>query len=113
VGNERTEIDRIFDALKDRAQSIDSTLTPLVGAEGKRALNSLEKIERKLLRAEKRCIPTSSRQIEAVKDNLFLMVDFRSGREFLNFSQRDPNLYQTTFFFDPFDYRFNVLSYTT
>ncbi|MEX1240924.1 MAG: bacillithiol biosynthesis cysteine-adding enzyme BshC, partial [Cyclobacteriaceae bacterium] len=49
VGAERTTIREIYDQLKERAESIDKTLGPFTGAEGTRAINGLEKIERKLL----------------------------------------------------------------
>lgn len=114
VGNERLEIVRIFEALKERAQSIDRTLAPLVGAEGKRALDSLEKIERKLLRAEKRLHADKLRQIESVKDTLFPGGGLQERTEnFMNFSQRDPDFIPKLLSaFDPFDFQFNVLSYT-
>ena len=114
VGNERQEIARIFESLKERAQSIDATLAPLVGAEGKRALNSLEKIERKLFRAEKRLHTDKLRQIEAVKDTLFPNGVLQERTEnFLNFTQRDPEFIQRLLSsFDPFDFQFNILTYT-
>ncbi|MBL0741554.1 bacillithiol biosynthesis cysteine-adding enzyme BshC [Chryseolinea lacunae] len=114
VGQERTAVNELFAALKARAESIDKTLEPFVAAEGKRALNSLEKIERKLLRAEKRQHSDKLRQIEAVKDALFPNGSLQERTDnFLNFHQRDPqfisHLLKT---FDPLDYRFNILSYT-
>ena len=113
VGNERMEVVRIFESLKERAQSIDATLAPLVAAEGKRALNSLEKIERKLFRAEKRLHSDKLRQIEAVKDSLFPNGVLQERTDnFLNFSQRDPEFIQRLLdAFDPFDFQFNILTY--
>ena len=113
VGNERLEVVRIFESLKERAQSIDATLAPLVAAEGKRALNSLEKIERKLFRAEKRLHSDKLRQIEAVKDSLFPNGVLQERTDnYLNFSQRDPEFIQRLLSaFDPFDFQFNILTY--
>ncbi|MBA4056232.1 MAG: bacillithiol biosynthesis cysteine-adding enzyme BshC [Marivirga sp.] len=113
VGTERTEVSRLFDALKERAESIDKTLVPFVGAEGKRAFNSLERIERKFLRAEKRLHSDKLRQIESVKDVLFPNGSLQERTEnFLNFYQRDPDFIQKLLnSFDPFDFNFNILSY--
>lgn len=113
VGHERTTVGEIFSQLQKRAEAIDKTLAPFVGAEGKRALNSLEKIERKLLRAEKRCQSDKLRQIEAVKDTLFPNGNLQERTDnFLNFYQQHPefisNLIEN---FDPFDFQFNILIY--
>jgi len=52
-------------------KKIDKTLTSFIGAERKRASNSLQKIEQKIIRAEKRLHSDKLRQIESVKDALF------------------------------------------
>ena len=114
VGPERNTISGIFQQLGERAASIDKTLEPFVGAEGKRAMNSLEKIERKLLRAEKRFQSDKLRQIESVKDALFPDGGLQERHDnFLNFYQQD-NLFISRLLknFDPFDFKFNVLIYT-
>jgi bacillithiol biosynthesis cysteine-adding enzyme BshC len=115
VGSERIELTKIFESLKGRAESIDPTLVPLVGAEGRGVLNSLERIERKFLRAEKRLHADKLRQIEAVKDALFPNGSLQERTEnFLSFYQRDPQFIQRLIEnFDPFDFRFNILSYNS
>ncbi|HMG93269.1 MAG TPA: bacillithiol biosynthesis BshC, partial [Chryseolinea sp.] len=115
VGQERTDLTKLFELLRERAKSIDSTLSPFVGAEEKRSLNSLEKIERKLLRAEKRLHADKLRQIEAVKDALFPNGSLQERTEnFLNFYQRDPKfIHHLIENFDPFDFRFHILSYSS
>ena len=114
VGPERTTIHDIFIKLQQQAESIDKTLGPFVGAEGKRALNSLEKIERKLLRAEKRLQSDKLRQIEEVKDVLFPGGGLQERTDnFLNFYQQDPAFISSVIQqLEPFDFRFNVLTYT-
>ncbi len=113
VGSERSTIQTIFKELENRAYSIDKTLGPFVAAEGKRAVNSLEKIEKKLLRAEKRFQSDKLRQIEAVKDALFPNGGLQERTDnFLNFYQRDLSLISKLITnFDPFDFRFNILTY--
>ncbi len=114
VGAERDTIAEIYDQLKARAASIDKTLGPFVAAEGARVMNSLEKIERKMLRAEKRNHSDKLRQIEEVKDALFPNGGLQERVDnFLNFYQRDKSFVEALLtLFDPFDYRFNVITYT-
>lgn len=113
VGAERTTLREIYTQLKTRAESIDKTLGPFTGAEGTRVMNGLEKIERKLLRAEKRHHADKLKQIEAVKDALFPNGSLQERVDnFLNFYQRDPDFIRKLIDrLDPFDYRFNVLIY--
>lgn len=113
VGPERSTINNIFNELRQRAEGIDPTLAPFVGAEGKRALNSLEKIEKKLLRAEKRLQSDKLRQIESVKDALFPNGSLQERTDnFLNFYQQDGDFIQKLIInFDPFDFKMNVLIY--
>ena len=92
---------------------VDTTLEKLVIAESKKVENSLEKIERKLLKAEKRLHSDKLRQIEAVKDALFPNGSLQERTDnFLNFYQQDPSFIQELLkHFDPFDFQFNLLSY--
>jgi bacillithiol biosynthesis cysteine-adding enzyme BshC len=115
VGKERTTVNEIFTELKARAGSIDKTLMPFVGAEGKRALDSLEKIEKKLLRAEKRLQSDKLRQIAEVKDSLFPSGSLQERTDnFLNFYQQDSGfIIKMLRYLEPFDFRFNLLIYTS
>ena len=114
VGAERAEVSKIFDQLRERASSLDKSLAPFVAAEGQRTLNSLEKIERNLVRAEKRLHADKFRQIENVKDALFPNDSLQERYDnFLNFYQQDSHFIQKLLdFFDPFDYQFHILRYT-
>lgn len=114
VGSERSTIEKIYSQLKERAESIDKTLGPFAGAEGTRVMNGLEKIERRLLRAEKRRHSDKLRQIEAVKDALFPNGNLQERTDnFLNFYQQDPHFIARLIrYLDPFDYQFNVLIYS-
>jgi len=114
VGAERDTIGAIYEQLKQRALSIDKTLGPFVAAEGTRVMDGLEKIERRLLRAEKRLHSDRLRQIEAVKDALFPSGNLQERVDnFLNFHQQDKQFISKLIScFDPFDFQFNVLTYT-
>ena len=110
VTAERNSISALFEQLRSRAEQVDKTLAPFVGAEGKRTLNSLKKIERKLLRAEKRLHADKLRQIEFVKDALFPNGSLQERTDnFLNFYQEDNSFVDRLLgTMDAFDFRFHV-----
>ena len=85
----------------------------MVAAELKKTTRSLEKIERKLIKAEKRLHADKLRQIETLKDALFPGGNLQERSDnFLNFYQQDPMFIKKLIErFDPFDFQFNVLSY--
>jgi len=113
LSEEMKNASRLFDEIRQRAIKIDSTLGPLVGAEEKRTSKSLEKIEHKLLKAEKRNHADKLRQIEVVKDALFPGGGLQERTDnFLNFYQQDPQFIQKLIrHFDPFNFSFHVLTY--
>lgn len=111
LNGEKEAIINQFNAIKNHAKSVDKTLEPMVAAETKRAINSLEKIEQKLLRAEKRRQADRLRQVEELKDALFPNGGLQERTDnFLNFYQTDPQfIHKLVKNFNPFDFRFNVL----
>jgi len=111
---EAKTVEALFEEIKSRATAIDSTLSSLVAAEAKRTNKSFEKIEYKLLRAEKRNHADKLRQIEEVKDALFPGGGLQERSDnFLNFYQQDPEFIKRLLdVFDPFDFQFNWLSYS-
>ena len=115
VGKERDSIVAMFEDLSNRSNAVDPTLVPFVGAEKQRALNSLEKIEKKMLRAEKRLHQDRLRQIEEVRDNLFPNGNLQERTDnFLNFYQQDPQFISKLIAqLEPFDFSFNILTYTS
>jgi bacillithiol synthase len=110
---ERATFEMFFNLIRQDAEKIDKSLGPLVAAEGKQTLNSLAKIERKLLKAEKRFQADKLRQMEEVKDALFPNGSLQERTDnFLNFYQQDPDFIKKTLaHFDPFDFRMNIFSY--
>ena len=113
LSREMETVRKLFADVRDRASAIDPTLGPLVGAEAKRAEHSLEKIEKKLLKAEKRVHSEKLKQIESVKDALFPGGGLQERVDnFLNFYQQDPHFIRSLVqHFDPFDFRMHFLSY--
>lgn len=114
LNGEKEAIENCFQTIREHAESLDKTLGPLVGAEKQRAVKSLEKIEQKLLRAEKRTQSDKLKQVEAVKDALFPNGGLQERTDnFLNFYLQDPRFIEKLIEnLDPFDFRFNVLTYS-
>jgi bacillithiol synthase len=110
---EKATFAMFFKLIQQHAEKIDATLGPLVAAEAKRNQNSLLKIERKLLMAEKRFQSDKLRQLEEVKDALFPNGSLQERTDnFLNFYQSDPLfIKKIAELFDPFDFRMNIFQY--
>jgi bacillithiol biosynthesis cysteine-adding enzyme BshC len=113
LNREKSTFEMFFNLIKQDAEKIDKTLGPLVGAESKRMLHSLEKIERKLVKAEKRFQSDKLRQLEEVKDKLFPNGSLQERSDnFLNFYQADKDFIKKILDrFDPFDFRMNIFQY--
>jgi len=113
VGKELETIAATLNQIKERAEKIDRSLQKFVAAETQRTINGVEKIEKKMLRAEKRFHSDKLRQLEAVKDTLFPNGGLQERTDnFLNFYQSDPLFIQkVSAQLNPFDFKFNVLNY--
>jgi len=111
LGTELKSLDKMMSDVKNRASQIDSTLGPLVAAETTRMTKSIEKVERKMLKAEKRLHKEKLGQIEAVKDALFPKGGLQERTlNYLNFAQKDPAfISKMVEVLDPFDLSFNVI----
>jgi len=112
LGKELKNAEAIFKKVKDQASAIDPTLCQHADAQTKRLIQSLEIIEKKMLRAEKRKQADKLRQVEAVKDFLFPNGSPQERTDnFLNFYQQDPQFIEKVIqHFDPLDFRFNMLT---
>lgn len=113
LNGEKEAIQNYFQTIRQQAEAFDKTLGPMVAAETQRAIKSLEKIESKLLRSEKRFQSDKLKQVEAIKDYLFPNGSLQERTDnFLNFYLQDSGFIQKILTaFDPFDFRFNVLLY--
>ncbi|HZY82603.1 MAG TPA: bacillithiol biosynthesis cysteine-adding enzyme BshC [Cyclobacteriaceae bacterium] len=111
LGKELKRLQEMMDDVRKRASNIDSTLGPLVGAEATKFSKGIEKVERKMLKAEKRLHQEKLKQIEAVKDALFPKGKLQERTDnFLNFYQKDPQfIAKMVQVLDPFDFSFNVV----
>jgi len=111
LGKELKKLQEMMDDVRKRATHIDSTLGPLVGAEATKFSKGIEKVERKMLKAEKRLHQEKLKQIEAVKDALFPKGKLQERTDnFLNFYQKDQTFISKMIqALDPFDFSFNVI----
>lgn len=113
LNGEKEAIQNYFQTIKQQTEAFDKTLGPMVAAETQRAIKSLEKIEHKLLRSEKRFQSDKLRQVGTLKDSLFPNGSLQERVDnFLNFYLTDPHFIEKLIeHFDPFDFRFNILLY--
>lgn len=111
LGGELRHLELMMHSIKERSQEIDPTLGPLVAAETTRMKKGMEKVERKMLKAEKRLHKEKLGQIEAVKDALFPNGGLQERTDnYLSFAQKDPAFVQKMIdVLDPLDLRFNVI----
>jgi bacillithiol biosynthesis cysteine-adding enzyme BshC len=63
--------EELFEQIKTQAGAIDVTLSQHVAAIKARSLKTLQELEKKMLRAEKRKFSDHERQIQTIKDSLF------------------------------------------
>lgn len=113
LNGEKEAIQQYFQTIRQQAEAFDKTLGPMVAAETQRAIKSLEKIESKLLRSEKRFQSDKLKQVEALKDSLFPNGSLQERSDnYLNFYFQDQTFITRLLqHLDPFDFRFNVLMY--
>jgi len=97
-------ISPIFKALAERIKIVDSTLEASVKAEFKRLENGLERMGKKLKRAEEKNHETSIRQLNRLKADLFPEGQWQERHEnFLNYYMEHPAFIQQLLdTFDPF-----------
>ncbi|WP_339695825.1 bacillithiol biosynthesis cysteine-adding enzyme BshC [uncultured Roseivirga sp.] len=112
LNQELEQLKSIFAEVLSVAKPIDVTLEKLVAAEQKRAENSIEKIEKKLLKAEKRNQEVLVNRISAIKESLFPGGSPQERKDnFLNFYLSDPAFIQNCLdSLDAFDYQFHLMA---
>jgi len=111
LGKELKVFDGLMDEIAARAKEIDKTLIQHIAAEKNRISKSIQGVEHKMLRAEKRLHKEKLGQIEAVKDALFPKGKLQERYDnYLGFAQKDPSFVSKMIEnLDPFDFRFNVI----
>jgi bacillithiol synthase len=113
LGKAMATLDQLLADIYERSIKVDSSLGQMTKAETKRIQNGLQRIEQKMLRAEKRLQSDKLRQIDGVKDALFPGGSLQERTDnFMNFYQQDPDFIKKLLtHLDPFDFQLNVLTY--
>ncbi len=94
-----------------KAVEVDVTMEKAVLAERARLYNSLEKLEKRIRRAEARKHDTELEQLMKLLDTFFPNGSAQERHDnFLNFYLNNRNFIQVLFeHFDPFDFKYNIL----
>jgi bacillithiol biosynthesis cysteine-adding enzyme BshC len=110
---EREELQSIFERLKHRSYKIDPTLADSTEAVQSRLKHAIDRLEKKLIRAEKRNYATRLEQIDHIKNELFPknslqertenfgLLYVKWGRTFIDELIRN---------FNPLDFKFTILA---
>ncbi|MEQ9402386.1 MAG: bacillithiol biosynthesis cysteine-adding enzyme BshC [Cyclobacteriaceae bacterium] len=108
---EQEQFASLYEALKEKAQKVDPTLSQHLEALKTIAGTKIEKAEKKLIRAEKRNHEEKKAQIDTVKDSLFPGGNLQERRDnFLNFYLKDSEFIQKLIgTFDGFNYQMYLL----
>jgi bacillithiol synthase len=106
------EMVKLFLKIKAQAAAIDQSLTAHVEAQSAKTKSNLETIENKFIRAEKRKQADRLRQVDDIIDYLFPNGGLQERTDnFLNFYVTNPKFIDGLIGdFDPFDFRFQILS---
>jgi bacillithiol biosynthesis cysteine-adding enzyme BshC len=111
LNEERQQLIQLMDDIKQYAEEVDMSLAEMTAAETQKIRNSVDKIEKKMLAAEKRRLGDKMRQIDEIKDYLFPGNGLQERKEnFLPFYQADPKFLKKLIKnFDPFALKFHIL----
>ncbi len=111
LDQQKSLLKRMFNEVKEQATQVDTTLEKLVFAELRGSEKSLEKIEHKILKAERKNQEVLVNRIYALKEALFPGGTPQERKDnFLNFYMTNPNFIDSCMqAFDPFDYRFHMI----
>lgn len=80
-----TELQKLYEGFKNQAKTIDVTLEKHVDALKLKAMQRLQELEKKMLRAEKRKFAGQEGQIHAIKEQLFPGNGLQERRENLSY----------------------------
>ena len=109
---EKEQIAHIFDNIKKKTDSLDASLEGFISAQKASVFNSLEKLESKLVRAEKTKEEIAIQQIQKLQEKLYLPEQLQERKEnFMSlFLQHGENLLDNLIdILDPFDKEFIII----
>jgi bacillithiol biosynthesis cysteine-adding enzyme BshC len=108
LDEEKVNLEKVFNAIKEKAKAIDQSLEGFIGAESAKALKGVDNIEKRLKKAHEQQNEIAMNQIDAIKEKLFPAGGLQERYDnFLNFSLNNPDFISTLLgTFDPLDYSF-------
>lgn len=111
LNGKREKIEEVYEVIQQQAEAVDVTLGPMVEGFAQKASKGLEKIEKKILRAQKKNMSDKTRQItEVFQYTRPGGVPQERSDNFLNFYHTNPRFIEDLKgIFDPFDFSYLVL----
>lgn len=109
---ESSELQKVFQAVKEKAGAADKSLEGFVMSEQKKAEKSIDNIQKRIKRAEEQKHEVALNQVKGVLDKLFPNGSLQEREDnFLNFYINNPVfIEELAEKLDPLDLRFNVLT---
>jgi len=113
LNDERQKLKLLLSDIQHYAADVDKSLSQMTEAETEKISNSLDKIEKKMMSAEKRKHADKMRQIDEIKDYLFPGNGLQERKQnFMPFLQADDKfIKKLTKAFDPFNLQFHVMKW--
>ncbi|MCB0502320.1 MAG: bacillithiol biosynthesis cysteine-adding enzyme BshC [Bacteroidetes bacterium] len=110
--SEKEALNTLFATIAQKATEVDASLENWVGAEGQKALKSIENISKRLIKSEKQKNDQSMVQIEKIIEQILPFGGLQERKE--NFSQFYSAYGQEWFnelltLLDPFDHQFTII----
>ncbi|MFY0605668.1 MAG: bacillithiol biosynthesis cysteine-adding enzyme BshC [Cyclobacteriaceae bacterium] len=108
---EKNALAELFEQIKNKGEEIDGSLVGFIGAEGAKALKSIDNIGKRLKRSEEQNNETAMTQLDNLKEKLFPNGGLQERTDnFLNFYLNNPNFIKELLEqFDAFSFKFHVL----
>lgn len=111
LNDERQSLNQLLGEVKQYAGEIDYSLNEMTSAETQKVMNALDKIEKKMIAAEKRKHGDKMRQIDEIKSYLFPQNGLQERKEnFIPFIQADDKFIEKLLkVMDPFNLQFHMI----
>jgi bacillithiol biosynthesis cysteine-adding enzyme BshC len=112
LGEQKAALTKVYEQVEEKVLAVDGSLKGFVGAESSKAFKSLDNIEKRLKKAEEQNQETAVGQLESLKEKLFPEGGLQERYEnLLTYHINNPQFINELLEkFDPFDFRFNVLT---
>ncbi|WP_296620465.1 bacillithiol biosynthesis cysteine-adding enzyme BshC [Marivirga sp.] len=111
LNDERQQLKSLLNEIRQYAGDVDPSLSQMTEAETEKISNAIDKIEKKMMAAEKRKHSDKMRQIDEIKDFLFPGNGLQERKEnFIPFYQADDKFIKKLVkAFDPFNLQFHIM----